>query len=84
MGCFKPTKFIQLSDTPETYEGQAGKIVKVNEEENAVIFSDADGCEICPPVPGEGDAGKVITVNPRVQDMSSLKVGVVVLIVMTF
>jgi hypothetical protein len=63
MGCFKPTKFIQLSDTPESYEGQAGKIVKVNEAEDAVIFDDAAGCDYCLPTPTEADAGKVVTVN---------------------
>jgi len=64
MGCFKPTNFIQLSDTPETYEGQAGKKVVVNETEDAVIFTDDNGCEYCLPTPTEADAGKVVTVNP--------------------
>lgn len=32
--------FIDLSDTPNSYEGQAGKIPSVNEDENAIIFID--------------------------------------------
>mgnify|MGYP001090396919 CR=1 FL=1 len=38
MGCFTKKKFIELTDTPNSYNGQAGKIVVVNEEENAVEF----------------------------------------------
>lgn len=64
MGCFKPTKFIQLTDTPDSYEAQAGKIVAVKDDETGLEFIDAAGCEVCPPVPGPADAGKVIVVNP--------------------
>jgi hypothetical protein len=38
MGCFKPTKFVQLSDTPDEYTGHAGKFVAVNDEETALEF----------------------------------------------
>lgn len=48
MGCFKPTTFLKLLDTPSTYEGQKGKIVAVNDEEKALIFID-------PPAPSPGD-----------------------------
>jgi hypothetical protein len=64
MGCFKPNKFIQLSDTPETYDGQAGKIVSVKDDESGVEFIPPSGCDYCLPTPTEADAGKVVTVNP--------------------
>ena len=38
MGCFKPTQFIQLTDTPDEYTGQAGKFVAVKETEDGLEF----------------------------------------------
>lgn len=43
MGCFKPTRFIQLTDTPISYEGQAGKFVIVNDDEDGVEFVEGGG-----------------------------------------
>jgi hypothetical protein len=43
MGCFKPTKFIQLTDTPDSYVGEAGKVVAVKEDETGVEFIDPGG-----------------------------------------
>jgi hypothetical protein len=43
MGCFKPTKFIQLTDTPDSYVGEAGKVVAVKGDETGVEFIDAGG-----------------------------------------
>jgi hypothetical protein len=43
MGCFKPTQFIQLTDTPDEYTGQAGKFVAVNETEDGVEFVEGGG-----------------------------------------
>lgn len=43
MGCFKPTQFIQLTDTPDDYTGQAGKFVAVKATEDGVEFVDAGG-----------------------------------------
>lgn len=43
MGCFKPTKFVQLTDTPSEYVGQSGKFVAVNADENALEFVNAGG-----------------------------------------
>jgi len=38
------TKFINLDDTPTSYSGQAGKFLKVNDDENALEFtSSVDG-----------------------------------------
>lgn len=57
MGCFKPTTFLKLLDTPSTYEGQKGKIVAVNEEEKALIFID-------PPEPTPGtDSDEKVKIN---------------------
>lgn len=39
MGCFTSKKFIDLSDTPKTYVGQAGKVATVNPAEDGLIFS---------------------------------------------
>jgi hypothetical protein len=33
------TSFLELSDTPDTYAGQAGKVATVNGAENALVFS---------------------------------------------
>jgi hypothetical protein len=38
MGCFTTKSFLGLSDTPESYAGQAGNIATVNQNENALIF----------------------------------------------
>lgn len=38
MGCFKPTKFLELSDTPASYAGAAGLFLAVNAAENSLIF----------------------------------------------
>jgi hypothetical protein len=35
--------FVALNDTPASYSGQAGKVVKVNGAENALIFEDGTG-----------------------------------------
>lgn len=43
MGCFKPTKFVQLSDTPGSYVGQAGKVPAVNTGETGLEFIEAGG-----------------------------------------
>ena len=43
MGCFKPTQFIQLTDTPDEYTGQAGKFVAVKDTEDGLEFVDAGG-----------------------------------------
>jgi hypothetical protein len=43
MGCFKPTKFIQLTDTPDSYVGEAGKVVAVKDDETGVEFIEAGG-----------------------------------------
>ena len=43
MGCFKPTQFIQLTDTPDAYTGQAGKFVAVKDTENGLEFVEAGG-----------------------------------------
>jgi hypothetical protein len=43
MGCFKPTKFIQLTDTPDSYVGEAGKVVAVKGDETGVEFIEAGG-----------------------------------------
>ena len=37
------TTFLGLTDTPSSYSGQAGKVVKVNSGETALIFEDASG-----------------------------------------
>ena len=43
---YHSTEFIRLEDTPESYEGQAGKIPKVNATETGLEFSeDAGGAE---------------------------------------
>lgn len=41
MGCFTKKTFISLSDTPASYEGQAGKVPIVNASEDGLIFSDS-------------------------------------------
>lgn len=38
--------FTQLSDTPDDYIGQAGRILKVNPEETGFLFDDAGGGEL--------------------------------------
>lgn len=43
MGCFKPTTFKELTDTPNTYAGQAGKVPIVTEEEDGLEFVDPGG-----------------------------------------
>lgn len=43
MGCFKPSTFLQLTDTPATYEGQAGKVPVVAPEEDRLIFENVSG-----------------------------------------
>lgn len=43
MGCFKPTTFKELTDTPNTYAGQAGKIPIVNVDEDGMEFVDPGG-----------------------------------------
>jgi hypothetical protein len=43
MGCFKPTKFIQLTDTPDSYVGEGGKVVAVKDDETGVEFIEAGG-----------------------------------------
>jgi len=40
------TRFIQLADTPATYEGQAGKFAVVNPEEDGIIFVDISGLDL--------------------------------------
>ncbi len=37
------TTFLGLTDTPSSYSGQAGKVVKVNGGETALVFEDATG-----------------------------------------
>lgn len=64
MGCFKPTQFIQLTDTPETYEGEAGKVVSVKEDETGLEFTEGGGCEFCLPDPATGSPGESVQVNP--------------------
>lgn len=39
MGCFTAKKFIELSDTPKTYVGQAGKVATVKPDETGLEFS---------------------------------------------
>lgn len=39
-------KFIQLLDTPETLEAQAGKILRVNSQETGIEFLNIDGLEL--------------------------------------
>jgi hypothetical protein len=39
-GVVIPTTFLALTDTPDTYVGQAGKIAIVNPTENGLIFTD--------------------------------------------
>ena len=36
-------RFLELDDTPDSYDGQAGKVVKVNEEETALKFEEMAG-----------------------------------------
>lgn len=43
MGCFKPNKFIQLTDTPASYAGEAGKIVAVKDDETGLEFIEGGG-----------------------------------------
>jgi len=43
MGCFTTKSFLGLSDTPESYAGQAGKVATVNDDENAIVFAEAGG-----------------------------------------
>ncbi len=43
MGCFTTKSFLGLSDTPESYVGQAGKVATVNDDENAIVFAEAGG-----------------------------------------
>lgn len=64
MGCFKPTKFIQLTDTPESYTDQAGKIVSVKEDETGLEFTEPAGCDYCLPDPATGAPGESVQVNP--------------------
>lgn len=39
-------EFIELKDTPSSYSGQNGKIIKVDEVNNKVVFGDMDWSEI--------------------------------------
>lgn len=43
MGCFKPTQFVQLTDTPEDYTGESGKFVAVKSDESGLEFVEAGG-----------------------------------------
>jgi len=43
MGCFKPTTFIQLTDTPADYTGQAGKVPAVKATEDGLEFVEVGG-----------------------------------------
>jgi len=40
MGCFTTKTFLELTDTPDSYTGQAGKIVKVKADETGLEFGE--------------------------------------------
>lgn len=43
MSCFTPKTFLALTDTPESYAGQAGKIPKVKDDETGLEFDEGGG-----------------------------------------
>jgi hypothetical protein len=56
MGCFTTKSFLGLSDTPNSYAGQSGKIVKVKADETGLEFGEGGGgggltCEDLPACP---------------------------------
>lgn len=62
--------FIQLTDAPETYSGQAGKTIKVNTAENGLEFDVASGITAFTqltdvPQSYTGNKGKVLAVNDQ-------------------
>lgn len=67
MGCFKPTQFIQLTDTPNSYVDQQGKYVAVKVDESGLEFVDPPDPGLdCPAVmacPG------IITINNNVDSI---------------
>jgi len=59
-------KFIQLADTPDNYQGSANKVVKVNNDETGLIFSDAYETFISltdTPPSYDGNENKLVVVN---------------------
>lgn len=43
MGCFTPKTYIELTDTDNSYAGQAGKIPTVKDDESGLEFADSGG-----------------------------------------
>lgn len=57
MGCFKPSTFLELTDTPASYAGESEKIVAVKADESGLEYVDGGGggltCEtviLCPAI----------------------------------
>jgi len=52
-------RFLELDDTPDSYDGQAGKVVKVNEGETALKFEEMPGGDMLKSVYDTNDDGMV-------------------------
>lgn len=69
MGCFTSKKFIDLSDTPKTYVGQAGKFPKVKADESGLEFVPAPGGGItCADLP---NCQKIISMDANTLSIAS-------------
>lgn len=71
------SSFLDLTDTPDTYAGQAGKATVVNELETALVFVDFPSSETTAPITadltvGGIDAGEVVPAGTNIQELAEL------------
>ena len=69
-------KFISLSDTPSSFIGSAGKILRVNQQENALVFDDEELLEIASGATQLGGATKLTFKGLKVVEDSAGKFSV--------
>jgi len=71
------SSFLELTDTPDTYTGQAGKATVVNALETALVFVDFPSSETTTPITadltvGGIDAGEVVPAGTNIQELAEL------------